>query len=96
MSRTPMFADAPAFASDTELGDLTGFVTIGLAADFMAARFGFSRRQLDDYAARSHELSAAAPAWPSIVPVRRGAETLLDHDEGARPDTCLLYTSRCV
>ena len=87
MSRTPMFADAPAFASDPALGDLTGFVTIGLAADFMAARYGFSRAQLDAYAVRSHELSAAAPAWPSVVPVRRGAETLLDRDEGARPDT---------
>lgn len=87
MSRTPMFADAPAFASDPELGELTGFVTIGLAADLMAAKHGFSRAQLDAYAVRSHELSAAASAWPSIVPVRRGAETLLDRDEGARPGT---------
>lgn len=89
MSRTPMFADAPTFATDPELGDLTGFVTIGLAADLMASKYGFSRQELDGYAVRSHEFSAAAPSWPSIVAVRRGdtGEALLDHDEGARPET---------
>lgn len=87
MSRTPMFGDKPAFALDSELGELTGFVTIGVAADLTAARFGFTRSELDDYAVRSHEQSAAAPTWRSIVPVRVSGNVLLERDEGARPGT---------
>lgn len=84
MSRTPMFADAPAFAREDDLGETTGFVTIGVAADLAATRFGIERAELDDYAVGSHARALGAPAWPSLVPVRRGGEVLLDHDEGAR------------
>lgn len=89
MSRTPMFSDAPAFGLDPEVGDLTGFVTIGVAADAMAVKFGFGREDLDAYAVRSHERSLQAAPWASIVPVRRDGEVLLDHDEGARPNTTM-------
>ncbi|MFF8816489.1 thiolase family protein [Leucobacter sp. NPDC015123] len=85
MSRTPMFADNPAFALDEDLADATGFVTIGVAADFMAARFGISRAELDDWAVRSHALSLTASVPASVVAVERDGETLLGRDEGARP-----------
>ncbi|UMG91219.1 thiolase family protein [Nocardioides sp. TF02-7] len=37
-----------------------GLVPQGVAAELVADKWGFSRRQLDEYSARSHELAAAA------------------------------------
>jgi len=85
MSRVPMFSDKPAFALDPGLGDLGGFVTIGVAADATALRHGLSRGQLDEWTVRSHERAASAPSWESIVPVIRDGDVLLAADEGARP-----------
>ena len=85
MSRTPMFADEPAFAREGELGEKVGFVTIGVAADLMAVRFGIKRPELDEWAVRSHSLALAAPDSDSVVPIVRGGDLLLDRDEGARP-----------
>ncbi len=89
MSRVPMLSDRPAFALDEELGEATGFVTIGVSADHTAAKHGFTRTELDAFAVRSHERSVAAPPWASLIPVRADGEVLLDHDEGARPGTTL-------
>ncbi|SIN75304.1 thiolase family protein [Agromyces cerinus] len=88
MSRVPMLADRPAFAIDEAEGEATGFVSIGVSADAAAIRAGFSRTQLDEYGLRSQLRASAAPAWESIVPVTTPA-VVLDHDEGARPDTTL-------
>ncbi|NLA64610.1 MAG: acetyl-CoA C-acyltransferase [Leucobacter sp.] len=87
MSRTPMFSDAPAMAIDPVIGDFTGYVTIGVAADTMAAKFGFTRTQLDEFAAQSHRKTLDAPEWASLVPVVGDGEVVLDHDEGAREGT---------
>jgi acetyl-CoA C-acetyltransferase len=89
MSRVPMLSDAPAFAMEPELGAATGFVTIGVAADYTAAKHGFTRTELDAFAVRSHERAAAAPAWECVVPVTAGGATLLAADEGARAGTTL-------
>lgn len=86
MSRTPMFADEPAFAREDELGEKVGFVTIGVAADLMAARFGIERSELDEWAVRSHSLALDAAVSDAVVPIVRGGGLLLDHDEGARPE----------
>lgn len=86
MSRVPMMSDKPAFAFDSELGATTGFVTIGVSADLTAAKHGFTREELDAWAVRSHQRSAAA-TWDSVVPVTRDGEIVLAHDEGARADT---------
>lgn len=89
MSRVPMFSDEPAFAIEDAVGELTGFVTIGVSADLTAAKHGFTRSELDAWAVRSHERSAAAPVWESLIPVRRDDRVLLAADEGARPGTTL-------
>ncbi len=83
MSRTPMMADRPAFALEDDLGEATGFVTIGVSADATAAKHGFTRAELDAWAVRSHARAAAAD-WRCVVPVTSGGETLLERDEGAR------------
>lgn len=86
LSRTPMMSDKPAFAFEPDLGAETGFVTIGVSADYTATKHGFGREELDAWAVRSHERAAAA-TWDCIVPVTRDGEVVLDRDEGARAGT---------
>jgi acetyl-CoA C-acetyltransferase len=58
-------------------------------------RFGFTREEQDDYAARSHELAAAAikegrfadEIVPVQVPQRKGDPLVVSEDEGVRPGT---------
>ena len=83
MSRVPMFSDRPAFALDESLGELTGFVTIGVSADLTAARHGFTRQDLDGWAVRSHQRAAAAPAGVA----RPGAARRRDAARGGRGRT---------
>jgi len=56
----------------------------GVGAEMMARRWGFDRRQLDEYALRSHTLAGAANFDAEIVPVEG-----IKADEGIRRDTTL-------
>jgi acetyl-CoA C-acetyltransferase len=92
MSRVPMGSDGGAWAMDPMTSLETGFVPQGIGADLIATIEGFSRRDVDEYAARSQEL--AAEAWKdgrfdrSVVPVLdRNGLTVLDRDEHIRPGT---------
>ena len=64
----------------------------GLGAEEIARRWGLSRRQLDEFSLRSHQLSIAATAAGAfddqLIPYSDG-ESTLRHDEGVRPDTSL-------
>jgi acetyl-CoA acetyltransferase family protein len=68
-----------------------GALTLGDCAELMAQRFGVSRAQQDDFAARSHELAAAA--WQrgsfdaSSVDVTTADGATLTRDESIRPGT---------
>src|ERR1700759_5141939 len=74
MSRVPMGSDGGAWAMDPETNYDTSFVPQGIGADLIATIEGFSREDVDAYAARSQE--KAADAWSggyfakSVVPVR--------------------------
>ncbi|QKW04336.1 acetyl-CoA C-acetyltransferase [Streptomyces sp. NA02536] len=92
MSRVPMGSDGGAWALDPRTSHDTGFVPQGVGADLIATLEGFSRHDVDCYAALSQERAAAA--WKegrfdrSVVPVRdRNGLLLLDHDEHIRPGT---------
>ena len=92
MSRVPMGSDGFPMAVDPQLARIAGFVPQGVSADLIATRYGFTRAQCDEYAARSHQ--RAAKAWHenrfarSVAPVRDAAGLpLLDRDEHVRPDT---------
>lgn len=92
MSRVPMASDGGAMAMDAEVSFATDFVPQGISADLIASLDGFSREQLDAFAARSHERAAAAWAEGvfdrSVVPVTDAAGlTVLDRDETIRPGT---------
>ena len=92
MSRVPMGSDGGAWAMDPATALATGFVPQGIGADLIATIEGFSREDVDAFAAESHH--RAAKAWAngyfaeSVVPVTdRNGLTILDHDETIRPDT---------
>ncbi|MFD4948027.1 acetyl-CoA C-acetyltransferase [Streptomyces sp. NPDC058239] len=92
MSRVPMGSDGGAWAMDPMTSFDTGFAPQGVGADLIATIEGFSRRDVDEFAALSQE--RAAEAWKdgrfarSVVPVKdRNGLTVLDHDEHMRPGT---------
>jgi len=92
MSRVPMGSDGGAWASDPATALKTGFVPQGIGADLIATIEGWTRADVDAYAAESHH--RAAKAWANgyfngaIVPVRdQNGLVVLDHDETIRPDT---------
>ncbi|ANH37558.1 Putative acyltransferase [Nocardioides dokdonensis FR1436] len=92
MSNVPMGSDGGAWASDPATALATGFVPQGIGADLIATLEGWSRDDVDAYAAESHH--RAAKAWANgyfadaVIPVRdMNGLTILDHDETIRPDT---------
>ncbi|MEO6503066.1 MAG: acetyl-CoA C-acetyltransferase [Jatrophihabitantaceae bacterium] len=92
MSRVPMGSDGGAWAMDPETSYATSFVPQGISADLIATIEGFSREDVDTFAADSQTKAAKAQAngafGRSLVPVRdRNGLTLLDHDEFPRPGT---------
>ena len=99
MSRVPMGSDGGPWAMDPETAYTTYFVPQGISADLIATIEGFSRDDVDAYAARSQEKAAAA--WSSgrftksIVPVKDiNGVTILDHDEFMRPETTVESLSK--
>jgi acetyl-CoA C-acetyltransferase len=92
MSRVPMGSDGGAWAMDPETNYDTSFIPQGISADLIATLEGFTREDVDAYAARSQE--RAAKAWEegrfkdSVVPVRDiNDQVVLDRDEHIRPGT---------
>lgn len=92
MSRVPMGADGGAWATDPETAFTNSFVPQGIGADLIATLEGFSRGDVDAYAATSQQLAAAAWAEGrfdgSVAPVRdKSGLVILDRDETVRGDT---------
>ncbi|MGW6537853.1 acetyl-CoA C-acetyltransferase [Streptomyces sp. NPDC055051] len=92
MSRVPIGSDGGAYAQDPTTAYDGFFVPQGIGADLIATLEGFTREDVDAYAARSQE--RAETAWRegrfdrSVVPVRdMNGVLLLDHDEHRRPGT---------
>ncbi len=92
MSRVPMGSDGGPWAQDPETAYKTGFVPQGVGADLIATIEGFSREDVDTFAAESQLRAAKAIAngtfANSIVPVvDLNGQVLLDHDEFPRAGT---------
>ncbi len=92
MSRIPMGSDGGPMALDPAVNSKLNFVPQGIGADLIATLDGFTRDDVDAYAARSQK--RAAEAWKSgyfdksIVPVRDiNGMVVLDRDEHVRADT---------
>jgi acetyl-CoA C-acetyltransferase len=92
MSRVPMGSDGGAWAMDPETNYDTYFVPQGVSADLIATVEGFTRDDVDAYAARSQERAATAQEEGrfanSVVPVTDlNDNVVLDHDEFIRKGT---------
>jgi acetyl-CoA C-acetyltransferase len=92
MSRVPMGSDGGAWAMDPETNYDTSFIPQGIGADLIATVEGFTRDDVDAYAARSQERAASARESgkfaDSVIPVLDINEhVVLDHDEFIRPGT---------
>lgn len=92
MSRVPMGSDGGAWYMDPRVNDATNYVPQGVGADTIATLKGFSRTDVDAFAAESHR--RAAHAWEqgyydkSVIPVTDiNGMLLLDKDETIRPNT---------
>jgi acetyl-CoA C-acetyltransferase len=90
MSRVPMGSDGGALFTDPATAYDHYIVPQGIGADLIATIEGFSREDVDAYAAESQ--ARAEKAWTSgyfaksVVPVKDiNGVTILDHDEHRRP-----------
>ena len=92
MSRVPMGSDGGARAMDPETNYDTSFVPQGIGADLIATIEGFTRDDVDAFAARSQERAATAQKEgrfaDSVIPVKDFNDmVVLDHDEFIREGT---------
>jgi acetyl-CoA C-acetyltransferase len=92
MSRVPMGASGGAWPVDPAAAMPLYFVPQGVSADTIATKWGYSRHDVDAYAAESHRRADAAATagrfTRSIVPVHdQNGLTILERDETIRPQT---------
>jgi acetyl-CoA C-acetyltransferase len=92
MSRVPMGSDGGAIAMDPETAFDAQFVPQGIGADLIATIEGFTRDDVDAYAARSQDRATHAQSEgyfkSSVVPVLDiNDQVVLDYDEFVRPGT---------
>ena len=92
MSRVAMGSDGGPWALDPQTNLKAGFVPQGVGADLIATLDGYSRADVDEFAANSQAKAAKAQAEgrfdKSLIAVKDGAGvTILDHDEFVRSGT---------
>jgi acetyl-CoA C-acetyltransferase len=92
MSRVAMGSDGGPWAMDPATAITNSFVPQGVGADLVATLEGYSREDVDAFAAESHARAAKAQVNGyfdgSLVPVRDlNGLTVLDRDELIRPGT---------
>ncbi|MGW4209999.1 acetyl-CoA C-acetyltransferase [Lentzea sp. NPDC004789] len=92
MSRVPMGSDGGAWAIDPQTNFDLSFVPQGVSADLIATLEGFSRTDVDTWAARSHALAFEAQKngffERSVVPVvDQNGTVVLKEDETIRPES---------
>ncbi len=93
MSRQPMGSDGAGLdGNNPDLRELHPIVPQGISADLIATLEGFSREELDTFAAQSQARAAAAQQAgrfdKSLVPVvDKTGQTVLDYDEYPRQGT---------
>jgi acetyl-CoA C-acetyltransferase len=92
MSRVPMGSDGGPWAMDPETSYATSFVPQGISADLIATIEGFTRDDVDLFAAESQTRTAKSLAdgvfSHSVIPVLDiNGQVVLDHDEFPRAGT---------
>lgn len=92
MSRVPMGSNGGAMGGDPAFAAKTGFAPQGIGADTIATLDGYSREDVDRYAAESQRRAAHARDAGyfdrSVIPVRDGSGlTILERDDFIKPET---------
>ena len=92
MSRVKMGSDGGAMAMDPAVALPGHFVPQGISADLIASKYGFSRRDVDEFAAISQQRAVVAEKGgyfknSRINVVDQNGMLILDHDENVRPGT---------
>ena len=82
MSRVPMGSDGGPFSP--RILERFELIPQGLSAEFIAEKWGFTRKQIDEFSYQSHQKALAADFSKEILPVDG-----LSKDEGPRKDTTL-------
>lgn len=97
MSRVPMGSNRQHVPFSPELTSKYEMINQGLSADRIAEKWGFSRKDLDDFALESHQKAIHArnegrfeqEIMPLEVTLPDGTNTTITHDEGPRENTNL-------
>lgn len=92
MSRTPIGSDGGALMMDPQTSSKSHYIPQGVSADLIANLNRYSRRDLDQWAVRSHEKAAHAQDQGyfknSLIPVKNGlGGSYLAYDEMVRSST---------
>ena len=92
MSRVPMGSDGGALFMNPQIVARHNIVPQGISADLIATKYGYSRSDVDTFAAESYRRAVDAQAnnrfHKTLVPLKDElGVTLLDRDEGVRPGT---------
>ncbi|GAB2596879.1 acetyl-CoA C-acetyltransferase [Spirosoma areae] len=92
MSRVPMGSDGGALFMNPQIVARHNIVPQGISADLIATKYGYSRQDVDAFAAESYRRAVDAQAanrfQKTLVPLKDEiGVTLLDRDEGVRPGT---------
>ncbi len=103
MSRVPMGSarlGADVFGEGVQTRYAPGLIGQGVAAELVAQRYGITRRDMDDYAVRSHARAKSASSVMAgeivsvIVPDGDGPRRKVTEDEVIRPETTADSLSR--
>ncbi|MFK8008609.1 MAG: acetyl-CoA C-acetyltransferase [Saprospiraceae bacterium] len=93
MSRVKMGSDGGALMMDPSVALPGHIVPQGVSADLIASKFGFSRKDVDEYAFHSQMRAAQAQnekRFKSRVSIKDiNGLSILDHDENIRPSTTM-------
>ncbi|RAK02050.1 acetyl-CoA C-acetyltransferase [Larkinella arboricola] len=92
MSRVPIGSDGGALMMNPEIVARHHIVPQGISADLIATKYGYSRADVDAFAAESYRRAVLAQQEHrfsrTLISIKDELGiTLLDHDEGVRPDT---------
>lgn len=92
MSRVPMGADGGALFMNPQIVARHNIVPQGISADLIATKYGYTRSDVDSFAAESYRRAVDAQAANrfvrTLVPHKDEIGiTVLDRDEGVRPGT---------
>ncbi|WP_234736087.1 acetyl-CoA C-acetyltransferase [Tellurirhabdus bombi] len=94
MSRVAMGSDGGALFMNPQIVARHHIVPQGISADLLATKYGYSRSDVDAFAAESYRRAEQAQQKarfaPSMIPLKDEIGTVvLDRDEGVRPGTTL-------